>query len=254
MSTHFAVLATLALAILFSPETLVLGLVVASDKKVPRQAAIAFAAGGIAGIAFATGIGILLAHLSGAGSASAAHHDTWGGFILRVVIAAALLTIGVYRAIGAIRHKPIADVSEPDRKTSRLRARLTERFPAAMHRLDPSADLTPRQRIGRAVFAGFAICGLHPKVFPIAIAAGHQILEISDGPHRSLGVVMFAAIAVVPALAPAVIELVRPGASGRIKDGYERIMKVHGRWVVAVLLLAAGAFVAYNAVIHLPAH
>lgn len=254
MSTHFAVLATLALAILFSPETLVLGLVVASDKKVPRQAAFAFAVGGIVGIAFATVIGVLLAHLSGAGAASTAHHDTWGGFILRVVIAAALLTIGVYRAIGAARHKPIADVSEPDRKTSRLRARLTERFPATMGRLDPAADLTPRQRIGRALFAGFAICGLHPKVFPIAIAAGHQILEISDRPERTLGIVMFAAIAVVPALAPAVIELVHPGASGRIKDGYERIMQVHGRWIVAVLLLAVGVFVAHNAFVHIPVH
>ncbi len=65
MSTHLAVLATLALAILFSPETLVLGLIVASDKKVPRQASFAFAVGAIAGIAFATGIGVVIAHLTG---------------------------------------------------------------------------------------------------------------------------------------------------------------------------------------------
>ena len=37
MSSHFVVLATLALAILFSPETLVLGLVLSSDKKVPAR-------------------------------------------------------------------------------------------------------------------------------------------------------------------------------------------------------------------------
>ncbi len=63
MSAHLAVLATLALAILFSPETLVLGLVIASDKKVPRQASFAFALGAILGIAFATGIGVWIAHL-----------------------------------------------------------------------------------------------------------------------------------------------------------------------------------------------
>ena len=46
--------------------------------------------------------------------------------------------------------------------------------------------------------------------------------------------------------------LVSPGASARIKDGYERLMKVHGRWIIAVLLLAAAAFVGHNAFEHLP--
>lgn len=251
MSAHFAVLATLALAILFSPETLVLGLVIASDMKVPRQASFAFALGAIVGITFATGIGVWMAHLSGAGAATA-HHDTWAGFIVRLLIAGALLVIGVHRAIGAIRHKPIADVSEPERKSSGLRTRLTERFPTVMRQLAPGADLSARQRIVRASAAGFAVCGLHPKVFPIAVAAGHQILEITDRPERTLGIVIFAAISVVPALTPAIIELVRPGASSRIKDGYERFMKVHGRWVVAVLLLSAAAFVGHNAFTHMP--
>ncbi len=58
MGSHFAVVASLALAILFSPETLVLGLVIAGDRKVPRAASLAFAAGAVIGIAFATGIGL----------------------------------------------------------------------------------------------------------------------------------------------------------------------------------------------------
>ena len=253
MSAHLAVLATLALAILFSPETLVMGLVIASDRKVPRQASFAFALGAILGIAFATGIGVWMAHLSGAG-VSTAHHDSWPGFIVRVLIAGALSAIGIHRAIGAIRHKPIADVSEPEHKPSRLRTRLTDRFPTVMRQLDPGADLSVRQRIVRAAFAGFVMCGLHPKIFPIAIAAGHQILEIANRPERTLGIAIFAVISVLPALAPAVIELVRPGASSRVKDGYERIMKVHGRWIVAVLLLGAAAFVGHNAFAHLPRH
>ncbi|CAN5513316.1 hypothetical protein BH11ACT7_BH11ACT7_27910 [soil metagenome] len=252
MSTHLAVLAALALAILFSPETLVLGLIVASDKKVPKQASFAFAFGAIAGIAFATGIGVLIAYLTGTGGASTPHHNSWPGFLVRVAIAVALLVIGSYRAITAVRHTPIADVSEPDHQPGRLRTRITEKFPALARQLNPQADLPLRQRITRAVVAGFAVCGLNPKVFPIAIAAGHQLLAIDDPSLRTLGIVMFAVIAVVPALAPAVIELVSPGASGRIKDGYERLMKVHGRWIIAVLLLAAAAFVCHNALDHMP--
>jgi hypothetical protein len=248
VNTHLAVIATLALALLFSPETLVLGLVIASDKVVPRQATLVFAGGAIAGIAFATGIGVGIAALSGAAAGADAHHASWPGFVVRLLIAAALLAIGIRRAIGAIRHKPIVDVSKTERAPSRLRRQLVARFP----QLDPSVDLLPRQRITRAGWAGFFITGLHPKVFPIAIAAGHQILEIAGRGERTLGAVVFAVIAVIPAVAPTVIEIVRPGAAGRIKEGYERIMKVHGRWIVAVLLLAAAAFVGHGAFEHMP--
>lgn len=248
MSAHLAVIATLALALLFSPETLVLGLVIASDKVVPRQATFAFAAGAVAGIAFATGIGVGVAALTGDPDAISADHTSWPNFVVRILIAAALLAIGVRRAIGAIRHKPITDVSKPQRRPGQLRTRLTERFPG----LDPKADLPARQRITRAALAGFTVCGLHPKVFPIAIAAGHQILEITNRGERTLGAVVFAVIALIPALAPTVIEVLRPGAVARIKDGYERVMQVHGRWIVAVLLLLAAVFVGHNALDHMP--
>ena len=67
-----------------------------------------------------------------------------------------------------------------------------------------------------------------------------------------IGIVVFAVISLVPALAPAVIETVRPGASARIKDAYERIMKEHGRWITAALLLGVGAFLAHEAFMHMP--
>jgi len=245
MSSHLAVIASLALAIFFSPETLVLGLVIASDRKVPRLASFAFAIGAIAGIAFATGIGLWIAHA--AGTDVAARHGSWPGFIARILIAAALVILGAYRAVNAFRKKPIADISEPDHKPGKLRTSLTQRFPTLMSRLDPAADLPDSQRVTRGALAGFVICGLHPKIFPIAIAAGHQIEQITDPRVRGLGIAIFAAISVVPALLPAIIELVNPGAVIRIKEGYERVMKVHGRWITAVLLLGAGAFVAHDA-------
>ncbi|MCH9722779.1 MAG: GAP family protein [Actinomycetia bacterium] len=246
MDSHLAVLASLALAIFLSPETLVLGLVIAGDKKVPRLTSLAFAVGAVLGIAFATGIGLWIAHISDAGATESAQHG-WPGFIVRVCIAGALLTIGVYRAVNAMRHTPIADVSEPEHKPGRLATALTERFPTVMRQLDPGADLPVSRRVTRAGLAGFAICGLHPKVFPIAIAAGHQIMQIDPRPLRTLGIVVFALIAVVPAVVPAVIELVKPGATVRIKQAYERIMRAHGRWITALLLVGAGLFVGFDA-------
>jgi len=246
VSSHLAAVATLALAIFFSPETLVLGLIIAGNKKNPRFAAFAFALGGMTGITFATSIGLMIAHASRTDT-TAAHHDSWAGFAVRVTIAGVLLAIGLTRAVNAVRHKPIPDVTKTEQKPGRVRAELSRRFPTVMKQFQPDADLSPRQRLIRALLAGFAICGLHPKVFPIAIAAGHQISQITSGDQRTLAVVLFAVIAVVPAVLPAVIEMVSPGASIRIKDGYERVMKVHGRWITAALLLFAAVIVGHSA-------
>lgn len=261
MSSHLAVVASLALAILLSPETLVLGLIIASDKKSPRLAAFAFAIGGIIGIAMATGIGLWIAHASAspaaaaaasdaanaAKDAAAASHGSWTSFSVRAVLAAALLVIGGYRAVNAFRAQPIPDLSEPDHKPSRLRVWLTKHFPKVMSQFNPGAQLSTTRRALRGGLAGFAICGLHPKVFPIAIAAGHQIMQIHDRADRSVAVIVFAVLSLIPAIIPAIIELFSPGASGRVKEAFERIMKVHGRWITAALLLGAGAFVANNA-------
>jgi len=226
--------------------------VVAGDKKVPRLAAVAFAIGAVLGVAFATGIGLWIAIASGADFHT--RNGSWPGFIVRMLIAVALLAIGAYRAVNAFRRQPITDISESANTPSRLWISLKQRFPKLMNRLDPNADLSVSQRITRAALAGFAACGLHPKVFPIAIAAGHQIVQITDPRVRTLGIVIFAAIAVVPAVLPAVIELVRPGAVVRIKESYESTMKVHGRWITALLLLGAGAFVAHDAWKVMPGH
>lgn len=248
MSSHFAVLASLALAIFFSPETLVVGLIIAGDKKVPRLAAFAYAIGGMLGIAFATGIGLWIAHASGTGAEAVKHHG-WPSFFVRVAIAAALLAIGARRAVHAVQRDPIPDPAKAGRTPGKVRAALLRRFPA----LDLEADLPVSRRVGRAGLAGFAMCGLHPKVFPIAIAAGHQIVQIARPGERLLGVVTFAVIAATPALLPAIIDVVKPGATVGIKDSYERIMKVHGRWIGAVLLLGAGAFVGFDAWRDMPA-
>lgn len=247
MSSHLAAVATLALAILFSPETLVLGLIIAGDRRNPRLAASAFAVGGVVGIAFATGVGLLIATLSGTSSEHLAHHNTWPGFIVRVAIAVVLLWIGLSRAVNALRRQPITDITKTEQKPSRFREVATKYFPSLMAEFEPGVELTPRQSAQRGFIGGFAMCGLHPKVFPIAIAAGHQITQLDGRGERLLGVILFAVISVTPALLPAIIETVRPGSAARIKDGYERVMKVHGRWITAVLLLAAAAFVGHNA-------
>ena len=78
-------------------------------------------------------------------------------------------------------------------------------------------------------------------------AAGHEALQVSESSERVIGIVMFAVIALIPGLIPAVVETVHPGVSARIKESFEHFMKRYGRLISAAFILAVAAFVGNNA-------
>jgi hypothetical protein len=94
--------------------------------------------------------------------------------------------------------------------------------------------------------------GLHPKSVAVAIAAGHQAMQVTEAEARTLGIAVFSAIALVPAVAPAVIETAHSGACASMKESTERFMKKNGRWMSAAILLAAAGYVAWNAWKNMP--
>jgi hypothetical protein len=249
MTQNIAVLASLGVAILLSPEITVLGLIAASDKKIPRTCAWVFGIGSIVGLAFALAIGFGLAQAHGNPHSELPEEPSWSGFIIRSVIALGLLALGIYRIVNAILHAPVEKTPEQRERSlgHRFHVWFKEHFPRINAIFDGSRDLPPARRAGRWGFLGFACNGLHPKVFPIAIAAGHETLQIKDDDERALGILVFAAISLVPSLLPAVIETIHPGISSKLKDSFERFMKVNGRWISAAFILAVAAFVGHNA-------
>lgn len=251
MNAHLTVLASLGVAILLSPEILVLGLIMACDRRSPRLSAFLYAVGATLGLVLGLVIGSLVAPPTASATAAAPAAPTWGEFIIRALIAGLLVGVGVQRAINAFRNAPIESEGEGDGKPkgviARLKARLVSLFPGG-----GAGELSLSRRAARALGLGFATMGLHPKCVSIAIAAGHQAMQIPGEADRTLGFGVFFAVAMVPAVAPLAIELVRPGASASIKESCERFMKRNGRWIVAIILLAAGAYVASNAVKDMP--
>lgn len=252
MNSHLAVLASLGVAILLSPEILVLGLIMACDKRAPRLAAWMYALGAAAGVAFGLVLGFLIAPSAPTESAPAS--PTWTAFWVRVMIAGVLVGIGVQRTMHAMRAAPISGVDEGANGhaaghglTARMKAWIAARFPGLA-----SGELPAWRRSIRSALLGFATMGVHPKCVSVAIAAGHQALQIPDRAGQVAGIAVFAAISMVPAVAPAIIETAKPGASAAIKDACERFMKKQGRWISAVILLGAGAYVAWNAWADMP--
>lgn len=247
MSTHIAIVASLGLALFLSPETFVLGFVIASDRKAPKRAAWAYAAGGVLGILFSFGIGMLLATETslGTGGAAVTGDHAWRKFVVHAVLATVLLVIGTRRAIGALTQEPIAE-PEQEKRTSRLWASFRSRFPSFAHLVDPASDLPMNEIALRGALAGFAVCGLHPKIFPVAIAAGHQI-EDMPAHIRPLGALVFILLGAGATFVPAILETLRPGSAGTAKETIERLMKVYGRTAIALLLIGVGLHMARRA-------
>ena len=247
MNNYYAILASLGAAVLLSPEITVLGLVAASDRKHPRTFAWAFGIGTIVGLAFALVIGFLLAQTHG--TTTHEHQGTWLGFTVRATIASALLVVGMYRLVNAIRNAPIEKTPEQVERsfTHRLGRWFQTTFPSIAKRFDGSIEISTTKRAIRWGLLGFACDGLHPKIFPIVTAAGHEALQVSEPRERLIGIVMFAVIALIPGLIPAVVETVHPGVSARLKEVFESFMKRYGRLITAAFILAVAAFVGNNA-------
>ena len=253
MTAHLTVLASLGVAILLSPEILVLGLIMACDKRAPRFVAWMYAVGAAAGLALGLAIGFLVAPAPH--TETTVHSPTWLEFTVRAVIAAILLTVGVQRAVGAMNHAPVEGEAEAEGRehegkkgiTTKVKEWFKAKFPGF-----GATDLPLWRRATRSALLGFATMGIHPKSVGVAIAAGHQALQIAGSEDRTFGILLFAVISMLPAVAPAVIETVHSGASAAIKESSERFLKTNGRWISAAILLAAGAYVAWNAAHEMP--
>lgn len=237
MSPHLVVLVSLGGAILLSPEITVLGLLVSSDRRTGRSAAAGFALGTAVGLATWIVIGFLVPMPQ----TSAREAPTWTGFTIHAAIAAALLAIGLVRAVNALRKAPIKGVpgEEPgkaghDSWKGRVLARIS------------GADAPPRRRIAMAFLLGLVAMGPHPKIFPIVIAATHQAQQLA-GAERIVGLALFVGTALLPGLIPLGVELVRPGGSSILKESMEAFMKGKGRWMAALILIGAGIFVGSRA-------
>jgi hypothetical protein len=247
MNNHYAILASLGAAVLLSPEITVLGLVAASDRQHPRTFAWAFGIGTIIGLSFALVIGFLLAQTHG--STTQEEQKTWIGFAVHAAIASALFVVGLYRLVNAIRNAPIEKTPEQEERsvTHRLGSWFKARFTPLARRFDGSVEIPTFVRVMRWGLLGFACDGLHPKIFPIVTAAGHEALQVPEPGQRVLGIAMFAVIALIPGLIPAVVETVHAGVSARIKETFESFMKRYGRLISSAFILAVAVLIGNNA-------
>jgi hypothetical protein len=253
MNTHLTVLASLGAAILLSPEILILGLIMASDRRAPKLVAWMYALGAALGLAMGLVIGFVVAP-----EAAPAVADTkpaqpnWMEFIIRALIAGALFWIGAQRLVHAWRAAPIESVDEAEDAPGAKHGVIAKVKGWFAAKFGGGAELSTPRRCMRGMALGFATMGIHPKCVAVAIAAGHQAMQVTGADQRTLGIAVFAGIAMLPAVAPAIIETARAGACASMKESTERFMKKNGRWMSAAILLGAAVYVGWNAWKNMP--
>ena len=251
MYNYYAILASLGTAILLSPEITVFGLVAASDDRNPRLFSWAFGFGTIIGLAFALIIGFMLAKTHN----TTIHEASWAGFAVRATIASSLFIIGIYQLVNALRKTPIHKKQGQAEHSMAYYSGLwlKSHFPSIANRFDGSMEISNKQRAIHWGLLGFACDGLHPKIFPIVIAAGHETLQSASIEARIIGLLMFTAIALIPGFIPAVVETIHHGIASKIKESFETFMKRYGRFISTAFILTVTVLVGMSAKNNIPA-
>ena len=85
---------------------------------------------------------------------------------------------------------------------------------------------------------GLITTGLHPKTAVLAFAVGHEIAQASEALVKVSAFALFSILALLPALAPLFLTIVRPQAGPAIKQRCSDLLEKNGRWIAALICFA----------------
>ena len=206
MDATLTAIVSMGFAVALSPETFLPGMWIAGLKENALKKAWCYFAGGALGISLFLALGFFL-------DFTVPSEPSWTRFIIRLVLGTALILLGVYvllkkRAVNA------------QQKYERYEHRVSLRV---------------------ALGLGFLVTGLNIKVMSLSIAAGHQISASQDSMGMQIAELStFFAIGVIPLILPALVDTVRRGTTGLIREPCDRLLEKYGKWIVSAILLVFG--------------
>ncbi len=205
MQEIFGPLLGLSFGITFSPEVLIVGLWIASQKEMPLKKAWLFFAGGAFAVIALLVAGLAFSEAGGAG-------PSWTRFAIRAVFGSLLLLTALHVVFkGRHLHKNIGAVFERP---------VTLRFAAIL---------------------GLASAGLNVKVISLATSAGHLIgASKASIEGKMLAFAVFLFMSTLPFLLAALIASIRLDFVRAVMAPCERIFSRFGRWIVFLICLVLG--------------
>lgn len=224
-----AVAFSLGMVVLLSPEVFVLALVMAAHRTLAQLNSVIFFSGSAIGLFLALGAGLWITPSPTPG----AEQPSWVHFGIRAGIGTALLAVGMYRAWQFLTGK---EDEPPKPKTSH--GGFKEKFLSFFPSLNTDSNTPVNAHYLASTFAiGLFTTGLHPKTSILAIAAGHQIARAQGELAKVSGFTLFSFLALLPALIPLTLAILRPEAGPAIKEKCSAFLEKNGRWMAALICL-----------------
>ena len=221
------VCASLGFGIFLSPELLVIGLILASDRSHPRANTLGYFLGSALGIILLLLLGYFLTHQTAAPS-----HPTGAAWWLRVILGAGLIGLGIHTGWKQLHPKP--KPAHP--KKNGLGAKLMKLLPVS----EAPRPGGPLPSLGICTALSFLLTVVHLKTVGLAMGTGHQLHAAPDQASLTAGLATFLALALFPTLLPLGLAVFHPETAVKARQVSEAVAAKHGGWILAIIFLLIG--------------
>lgn len=223
-----AICASLGFGIFLSPEILIIGLLLASDRSHPRANTLGFFLGSAAGLALLLALGYFITH------SAAPAHSSGAGWWLRVIFGSALVGLGAHTGWKQLHRKPREHPSGGH----------GGKFTAKLMKLLPVSEAPrpggPLRSLGICITLSFLLTVIHLKTVGLAMGAGHQLHLVQNHSVWIAGLTAFLALALFPTLLPLGLALFHPETAVQARKVSQTIAARHGGWILALIFLLIG--------------
>jgi len=222
------VCASLGFGIFLSPEIVVIGLILASDRSHPKANTLGYFLGSALGILLLLGLGYFLTHTA------APTHPSGTSWWLRVIFGVALVGLGIQTGWKQLNRKPRAPGTPHEE--GKLMAKLMKLLPVseAPRSGDPLGSLVT------CTVLSFLLTVIHMKTVGLAMGAGHQLHGAPDLAAFWGGLAGFLPLALFPTFLPLAFAVFHPETAVRARQVSEAVAAKHGGWILALIFLLIG--------------
>lgn len=228
MLNTVAICASLGFGIFISPEVLIIGLLLASDRSHPQANTLGYFLGSAAGIALLLGAGYFLTH------STTPTHPSGFAWWLRVIFGSALVFLGLHtlwKQLYAKEEKP-----KPATPKAGLGAKLMKLLPVS-EQPRPGGALP-----SLAICTGlsFLLTVVHVKTVGLATSAGHALHAAPSPAVLYTALAGFLILALFPTLFPLGLAVFHPETAVKARKVSQAVAEKHGGWILAIILLLIG--------------
>ena len=228
MLNTLAICASLGFGIFVSPEVLIIGLLLASDRSHPQANTLGYFLGSAVGITLLLCAGYFLTH------STTPTHPSGFAWWLRVIFGGGLVLLGIHTLWKQLYGKK--QKSKRDHRQTGLGAKLMKLLPVS----EEPRPGGPLPSLAICTGLSFLLTVVHVKTVGLATSAGHALHAAPNQAALSMALAGFLALALFPTLFPLGLAIFHPETAAKARQVSQAVAEKHGGWILAIILLLIG--------------